>query len=140
MHPSIYHWVPKEDKDKVSSYSKFNVKIDFVEYNDDEYKNHLKVFIFILFWIWKDLDPSWTKEETDYLWDLIEKFDARFLVIYDRYDPKYNRSVEDIKERYYSICKKLLEVLKFTNSLEYRFEEILTILFSNTDLMQIMKK
>jgi hypothetical protein len=56
------------------------------------------------------LDPSWTKEETDYLWDLIEKFDGRFLVIYDRYDPKYDRSVEDIKERYYAVCKKILEV------------------------------
>jgi len=33
-------------------------------------------------------------------------------VINDRYDEKYHRSVEDLKSRYYSVTKKLLEVFK----------------------------
>ena len=35
----------------------------------------------------------------------------RFIVIQDRYDEKYpRRSIEDLKERFYSVCKKLLFV------------------------------
>jgi hypothetical protein len=42
-HPTIMHWVPKEDKDKVTPYAKFNVKFDLIEYSDDEYQQYLKV-------------------------------------------------------------------------------------------------
>lgn len=44
-------------------------------------------------------DPSWSKEETDYLLGLCEQFDLRFPVIHDRYSfPKGPlRSIEDLK-------------------------------------------
>src|SRR5579872_1548473 len=31
-------------------------------------------------------DPEWTKEETDYLFQLIEDYDSRFIVVHDRYE------------------------------------------------------
>lgn len=40
---------------------------------------------------WKNLVPlllqmGWTKEETDYLLDMLEQFDLRFVVVADRYN------------------------------------------------------
>ena len=31
-------------------------------------------------------DPEWTKEETDYLFNLISEYDSRFYIVNDRYD------------------------------------------------------
>jgi DNA methyltransferase 1-associated protein 1 len=31
-------------------------------------------------------DPEWTKEETDYLFNLIREYDSRFYIVKDRYD------------------------------------------------------
>ena len=31
-------------------------------------------------------DPSWTKEETDYLFNLVREYDGRFYVVHDRYE------------------------------------------------------
>lgn len=42
----------------------------------------------------------WTKEETDKLFDLCERFDLRFIVIADRFPT--SRTVEELKNRYYS--------------------------------------
>lgn len=43
------------------------------KYDDDEWDNVLVK------------DPAWTREETDYLLELCELFDLRFLIIADRY-------------------------------------------------------
>jgi len=32
------------------------------------------------------VDSEWSKEETDYLFKMIEDYDSRFLVVHDRYD------------------------------------------------------
>jgi DNA methyltransferase 1-associated protein 1 len=32
------------------------------------------------------IDPEWTKEETDYLFNLICEYDARFYIVNDRYE------------------------------------------------------
>jgi DNA methyltransferase 1-associated protein 1 len=54
-------------------------------------------------------NPSWSKAETDYFWNLCQTYDLRFIVIQDRYDPSYPpRSVEDLKERFYSLSKEIL--------------------------------
>lgn len=34
----------------------------------------------------KSKDQDWTKEETDYLFDLVREYDSRFYVVSDRYD------------------------------------------------------
>eukprot|EP00921_Rhytidocystis_pertsovi_P018195 GHVQ01028717.1.p1 GENE.GHVQ01028717.1~~GHVQ01028717.1.p1 ORF type:complete len:538 (+),score=92.12 GHVQ01028717.1:261-1874(+) len=57
-----------------------------------------------------NLDSSWTKEETDFFWDLCNLYDLQFFVIADRYPPHFNRSIEALKYRYYSIAKVLTEL------------------------------
>ena len=32
------------------------------------------------------IDQEWSKEETDYLFQMIEDYDSRFLVVHDRYE------------------------------------------------------
>jgi len=66
----LRHWA--KDKDKSSSYpfEKVNYKPEIISYTDKEYDELLK-----------DLNPGWSKEETDYLWTLLKQFDLRFIVI-----------------------------------------------------------
>ena len=68
-------------------------------YSDLEYQQHLH-------------DDSWSKLETDYLFDMAKRFDLRFVIMHDRWDtdtyPK--RSIEDIKERFYHIRNLLTKV------------------------------
>ena len=68
-------------------------------YSEAEYASHL-------------VCPGWTREETDHLMDLAQRFDLRFIVMADRWDRDTFslRSVEDLKERYYSILERLEKV------------------------------
>ncbi|KAA8578140.1 hypothetical protein FQN60_012968 [Etheostoma spectabile] len=74
-------------------------------YSEQEYQMHLH-------------DDGWTKAETDHLFDLCKRFDLRFVVVHDRYDHQQyrKRSVEDLKERYYTICGKLTKVRAATGT------------------------
>lgn len=88
------------------AFSKYNKKVDMVMYNDEEYESLLQ------------FDSEWTKEETDYLFDLLARFDLRFIVVHDRWNyeegegdakkPK-DRTIEQMKSRYYAVAKRLLE-------------------------------
>lgn len=44
-----------------------------LKYNNDEWEQILVK------------DPAWSRQETDYLLELCEQFDLRFLIIADRY-------------------------------------------------------
>lgn len=44
------------------------------KYNDEEWNNVIAK------------DPDWSREETDYLLDLCELYDLRFIIIADRYE------------------------------------------------------
>ncbi|RVX01555.1 SWR1-complex protein 4 [Vitis vinifera] len=86
----LYHWVrvvngvpPTGDY----SFAKYNKSVNVVKYTDEEYEKYLT-------------DPTWTREETDQLFELCERFDLRFIVIADRFPS--SRTVEDLKNRYYS--------------------------------------
>lgn len=92
----LYHWVrvvngtpPTGDY----SFAKYNKSVDVIKYTDEEYEKHLT-------------DPTWTKEETDQLFDLCERFDLRFSVIADRFSS--SRTVEELKNRYYSVSRTIL--------------------------------
>jgi len=74
----------------------FRKKITVFEYSPEQYEKYF------------NKDPSWTKEETDLLWDLCKRLDLRFVVIADQFPGE--KTIEDLKERYYSISKKLLEL------------------------------
>ncbi|RLN29474.1 SWR1-complex protein 4-like [Panicum miliaceum] len=74
-------------------FAKYNKKVDILKYTDEEYEKYL-------------IDPAWSREETDQLFELCERFDLRFIVIADRFPT--SRSVEDLKSRYYSVSRTLL--------------------------------
>ncbi|KAL5021544.1 hypothetical protein ScPMuIL_000699 [Solemya velum] len=95
----FHHWRRIADEGKDYPFARFNKMVDVPTYSDLEYQQHLH-------------DDNWTRQETDHLFDLCKRFDTRFIILHDRWDKeKYpNRSVEDLKERYYGICNILTKV------------------------------
>lgn len=87
----LRHWQKNKNADEPYPFAKINHKIKLVTFTDEEYEKVLK-----------DLSTSWDKDETLYLWDMCEMYDLRFIVIHDRYDKKYERTVEELKDRYYT--------------------------------------
>ena len=93
----LYHWRRIADAGKEYPFSKFNKSVVVQEYTNEEYIQFLQ-------------NENWTKAETDHLIDLCKRFDLRFIIIQDRWNREAfstPRSVEDLKERYYSICNLL---------------------------------
>ncbi|KAH7026301.1 uncharacterized protein B0I36DRAFT_330337 [Microdochium trichocladiopsis] len=111
---------PVETED--SAFAKFNVHVDVPQYSDDLYESTLT-------------SAEWTKEETDYLFDLVRDFDLRWPLIWDRYeyapgDAGRNadgeevdmaqaivpaakvRTMEDLKHRYYDVAAKIMAAQK----------------------------
>ncbi|KAL2622134.1 hypothetical protein R1flu_002339 [Riccia fluitans] len=75
------------------AFAKYNKAVDIVRYTDEEYAKYLN-------------NTSWSKEETDQLLDFCEQFDLRFIIIADRMPT--SRTVEELKERYYSVARAVL--------------------------------
>lgn len=95
------HWRRVADEGKEYPFARFNKKVDVPSYSDEEYQMYLE----------DGAQSTWTRQETDHLFDLCRQFDLRFPVIQDRFDRgKYQpRTVEDLKERYYSCVSRLLK-------------------------------
>ncbi|GAM23052.1 hypothetical protein SAMD00019534_062270 [Acytostelium subglobosum LB1] len=93
----LYHYSKTTDKVEDYKYSRFNKKMDVLVYNEEEYDLYLR-------------DPNWTREDTDQLLDLCKRFDTRFIVVYDRFEGSTPRTIEDLKERYYKVQSKLVEL------------------------------
>lgn len=93
--PKIYHWLKSELKNVEYPYLKFDIQLDRINYNDDEYELLLQ-------------SDSWTKSETDYLIDLCYAYDLRWPVIVDRYALFPLRRPEEIKERFYQVVTRVL--------------------------------
>ncbi|KAI8971919.1 hypothetical protein BDF20DRAFT_707962 [Mycotypha africana] len=93
----LKHWVKSTEADNQEyPFAKFNKVIDFINYTDEEYEKFLT-------------DSDWSKDETDYLFELCRTYDLRFPVIEDRYNFESKpRTMEDLKDRYYSVCRKLI--------------------------------
>ena len=115
-------------------FAKFNVKVTVPEYSDEQYESHLK-------------SEDWSKEETDYLVSLAQEYDLRWIVISDRYEyqpsdppkesadsmsltvPTKDRSMEDMKARYYSVAAKtmaLKQPLQSMSTTEFELHEKMT--------------
>ncbi|KAI5398975.1 swr complex subunit [Lathyrus oleraceus] len=75
------------------SFAKYNMSVDITRYTDEEYEKYLA-------------NPNWTKEETDQLFDLCDRFNLKFIVIADRFPS--SRTVEELKDRYYSVSRAIL--------------------------------
>ncbi|KAJ1553932.1 hypothetical protein HK096_005743, partial [Nowakowskiella sp. JEL0078] len=86
-----------DEKSSDYYFAQFNKKTNAIEYTDEEYRNILQ-------------DPFWSREETDYLLELCRIYDLRWIVIADRYEfDETERSMEDLKDRYFSMARKLLQ-------------------------------
>lgn len=112
--PKILQWTQQKDLNKKFKFAKFDIPISIPKFTAEEYDEHLA-----------NIDLSWKKEETLYFWELLEKYELRFFVVYDRYDlQKYPRSLDELKHRFYSIAKVLAEVRGERNSpyLNYVFD------------------
>ncbi|GJQ10645.1 hypothetical protein GpartN1_g2436.t1 [Galdieria partita] len=101
----LFHW-SRSDKEEEDWISNFNKSAKILKYTDSEYEVVCQE---------ANNDSSWSREETDLLFQLCEKYNLRFTVIYDRW-PDERRSLEDLKNRYYSIARKLAEIRKFEPS------------------------
>jgi DNA methyltransferase 1-associated protein 1 len=96
------HWWKKHENPDDYSFAKFNKKPRLISYTKSEFEQ-LRA-------------PSWSKEETDHLVRLCDKFEMRWHVIFDRYQQVehnakamrwHDRSVEDLKDRYFSLVKRI---------------------------------
>ncbi|KAF7985229.1 hypothetical protein HWV62_7874 [Athelia sp. TMB] len=92
------HWA-KASVDPAAEYPfvKYDVHSTVYTYSQDEYTRFLE-------------DKEWSKEETDYLFSVVQEYDSRWYVIHDRYEYTGGvpRALEDLKDRYYSVCRKLV--------------------------------
>ncbi|KAL5342585.1 hypothetical protein BJX70DRAFT_386080 [Aspergillus crustosus] len=104
---------PPKPVEKEYSFAKYNIKARVPRrYNADEYNRHLR-------------SDEWSREETDYLMELVEEYDLRWVVIADRYDfqpqpventetstalvsSKRYRTMEQMKSRYYFVAAAIL--------------------------------
>lgn len=93
----LYHWRKASEEPGDYAFAKFNKEIEVIELAEEDYD---------------DIETSnWTKEATAHLWSLCKQYDLRFVVIQDRWnDEEYGeKTIEDLKERYYSVARALLE-------------------------------
>lgn len=112
---------PAGDEMEDSAFAKFNVQVNIPTYTDDQYKQYLT-------------SEVWSKEETDYLMELVTDFELRWPLIWDRYEwspPATNgeanadgdeskaivpttqaRTMEDLKARYYEVAAKIMAIQK----------------------------
>lgn len=98
-HPEVMHWVQRKEAHKVFKYTKYDISLTFPQFSSEEYDELLA-----------GLDGNWKKEETMYLWELLQLYELRFFVVHDRWDQeKYPRSIEEIKQRFYTIARELAE-------------------------------
>jgi DNA methyltransferase 1-associated protein 1 len=103
-----------------TDYAKYDIKVDMPSFTDEEYDQYLR-------------SDDWSREETDYLFEVVRDYSYRWAVIWDRYDykpsqpirepvngdeqalatmpfaPKKDRSLEDLKARFYNISAKLMK-------------------------------
>ncbi|CAK3868774.1 SWR1-complex 4 [Lecanosticta acicola] len=100
------------------NYDRYNVQLDVPTYDDEKYEKHLT-------------NNEWTKEETDYLVELYRDCNAKWPVIIDRYEFEGGpeRTMEDLKARFYSISATLLQLATPITSMtatDYSLYETLT--------------
>ncbi|XP_054278720.1 DNA methyltransferase 1-associated protein 1-like [Macrosteles quadrilineatus] len=107
----FYHWRRVADEGKEYPFAKFNKQAPIPSYSDAQYQQHLQ-------------SESWSRAETDHLFDLARRFDLRFGVMRDRWDSARfpDRNIEDLKERYYNVCTLLTKIKGVTEGKLYVFD------------------
>lgn len=139
----LHHWKPvtheadgvesegDEDVALDDAWAPFNTSSQVFHYTTEEYTQHLQ-------------DSDWTREETDYLIEMCETYDLRFIVIADRYEwPGKHRTIEDLKARYYTICRRLLRERISNEDIETRQTQLQTYAYDRqqeTERKQAVQK
>lgn len=101
----LFRW-SRVDKKEEDLPLRLNKAAKIMKYNEAEYDSVFQE---------ANNDSSWSHDETDRLFQLCEKYNLRFSVIYDRW-PDEKRSLDDLKNHYYTIARKLAELRKFEPS------------------------
>jgi len=70
---ALSHWSKEAEKEEAYPFSKFNKSLPVIQYSDKEYKDHLQ-------------HSSWSKGDTDLLFDLCQQFQLKFIIICDRFN------------------------------------------------------
>ena len=91
---TLRHWSKNSDKSTSYTFARFNKQVKVLSYTEEEYDKHLT-------------HPAWDRAESALLFDLCRRFDLRWPVIHDRFPE--GRSMEQLKERYYEMCRSLLQ-------------------------------
>ncbi|PMD44250.1 hypothetical protein L207DRAFT_509004 [Hyaloscypha variabilis F] len=117
-----------------STFAKYNVRVQTPKYDEEQYNTKLR-------------NEDWSKDETDYLMDLVQEYDLRWPVIWDRYDyvppvPQMDvdpsegaivpaekvRTMEALKARYYFVAATMMKVNKppeLMNAAEFSLLELM---------------
>ncbi|KAJ2401125.1 swr complex subunit [Coemansia sp. RSA 2559] len=104
---ALFHWAKANETYADYFYARYNARTKPYQYTDEEYEKCIE-----------PLDKDWSRVETDYLLHLCCQYDLRFIVIHDRYYSHSDcpstgmvpgRTLEDLKERYYAICRALIQ-------------------------------
>uniref|UniRef100_A0A7S0I0Q2 dAMP1 SANT/Myb-like domain-containing protein n=1 Tax=Hanusia phi TaxID=3032 RepID=A0A7S0I0Q2_9CRYP len=93
----LRHWQRKGMNQEEYPFAKFNKKAAILKYNEEEYARYLTV-------------SDWTKQETDELFKLAERFDLNFIVVSDRWNLSTPRSIDALKDRFYFCQRKIAEL------------------------------
>lgn len=129
---------PAADVVEDSAFAKYNVRVSVPQYTDDQYMQNLQ-------------SADWSREETDYLLEVVADFDLRWPLIWDRYEwtpaamngatdadgdeskavvPKVQpRALEDLKARYYEVAAKMMAVnkpIQYMSQPEFALHELMT--------------
>jgi DNA methyltransferase 1-associated protein 1 len=131
---------PAHQSDNIedSAFAKYNAQVSVPQYTDEQYQQHLK-------------SEDWSREETDYLMELVRDFDIRWPLIWDRYEwtPQATngvadadgdeskaivpaaqaRSMEDLKTRFYEVAAKTMAAqrpVQFMSQAEFSLHEVMT--------------
>ena len=78
----LSHWMKDKEREDAYPFARFNKKPRMVTYTDEEYAKVIK-----------PMKSDWDKLETDVLFDLLDRFSLRFIVIADRF-------ADEVKEKY----------------------------------------
>jgi DNA methyltransferase 1-associated protein 1 len=101
----LTHWIKAHVIPPAYPFAKFNVRSQVTTYSEEEYEKAIAL-------VQDPLMTDWTKEQTDLLFKLCTRFDLRWIIIGDRFQTlckNSNKSLEDIKYRYYESIRLLQE-------------------------------
>ena len=76
------------EQDETYPFARFNRKVEVIKYTDEEYQKVIA-----------PLSSDWSKQETDHLFRLCEKYSLRFIVVADRFEQALEEEVIPERKR-----------------------------------------